>query len=68
MNKTTAPRIAKGAQPSFFDQPALEAMYGMLVVLMEDVCVLQDRLDTYERKALSRWMSCFQNGRAGLRP
>ena len=49
MNKTAAPRIAKGAQPSFFDQPALEAMYGMLVVLMEEVCVLQDRLDTYER-------------------
>lgn len=32
--------------------------------------ILEDlmRLDTYERKALSRWMSCFQNGRAGLRP
>lgn len=49
MDKTSAPRIAKGAQPSFFDQPALEAMYGMLVVLMEEVCVLQDRLDTYEQ-------------------
>ena len=49
MKKTSAPRIAKGAQPSFFDQPATEAMYGMLVVLMEEVCVLQDRLDTYER-------------------
>jgi hypothetical protein len=48
-SQTSAPRIAKGAQPSFFDQPALEAMYGMLVVLMEEVCVLQDRLDTYER-------------------
>lgn len=46
---SSAPRIAKGAQPSFFDQPALEAMHGMLLVLMEEVCVLRDRLDTYER-------------------
>jgi hypothetical protein len=49
MSNATAPRIAKGAQPAFFDQPALEAMYGMLVVLMEEICVLQDRMDTYER-------------------
>jgi hypothetical protein len=43
------PRIAKGAQPSFFEQPAIEALHGMVVVLMEEVCVLRDRLDTYER-------------------
>lgn len=43
------PRIAKGAQPSFFEHPALEAMHGMLVVLLEEVCVLRDRLDTYEQ-------------------
>jgi len=43
------PRIAKGAQPVFFDQPAMEGMYGMLVVLMEEICVLRDRLDTCER-------------------
>jgi hypothetical protein len=51
MKSATAatPRIAKGAQPSFFDEPAIEAMHGMLVVLMEEVCVLRDRLDTYER-------------------
>jgi hypothetical protein len=46
---TITPRIAKGAQPSFFDQPALEAMHGMLLVLLEEVCVLRDRLDTYEQ-------------------
>ncbi len=45
----SAPRISKGAQPVFFEQPALEGMYGMLVVLMEEICVLRDRLDTYER-------------------
>lgn len=45
----TTPRIARGAQPAFFAEPALEAMHGMLVVLMEEVCVLRDRLDTYER-------------------
>ncbi len=45
----TTPRIAKGAQPTFFDHPALEAMHGMLVVLLEEVCVLRDRLDTYEQ-------------------
>jgi hypothetical protein len=51
MKSATAatPRIAKGAQPSFFDEPALEAMHGMLIVLLEEVCVLRDRLDTYER-------------------
>jgi hypothetical protein len=49
MSTASAPRIAKGAQPTFFDQPAMEGMYGMLVVLMEEICVLQDRLDTYER-------------------
>lgn len=43
-----APRIAKGAQPVFFDSPATEAMYGMLVVMLEELCVLRDRLDTYE--------------------
>lgn len=53
MSKASAPRIAKGSQPSFFDQPALEGMYGMLVVLMEEICVLQDRLDTYERLGAS---------------
>lgn len=41
--------IAKGAQPEFFDHPAMEGMYGMLIVMMEDICVLRDRLDTYER-------------------
>jgi len=53
MSKPSAPRIAKGAQPAFFDQPALEGMYGMLVVLLEEICVLQDRLDTYERLGAS---------------
>jgi hypothetical protein len=43
------PKIAKGAQPSFFDEPALEAMHGMIIILLEQVCVLNDRLDTYER-------------------
>jgi hypothetical protein len=53
MNETTRAikpaDIAKGAQPEFFDHPAMEGMYGMLIVLMEDICVLRDRLDTYER-------------------
>ena len=52
MNQATArpaTRISKGAQPSFFEQPAMEAMYGMLVILMEEICVLRDRLDTCER-------------------
>jgi hypothetical protein len=44
-----APRIAKGAQPSFFEQPATEALYGMYIVMLEELCVLRDRLDTYER-------------------
>jgi len=50
MNRAVqAPRVAKGAQPSFFEQPAMEAMYGMLVVMLEEICVLRDRLDTCER-------------------
>lgn len=46
---TTAPRIPKGAQPNFFDQAATEALYGMFVIMLEEICVLRDRLDTYER-------------------
>jgi len=48
-NTSAAPRVAKGAQPSFFEQPAIEAMYGMLVVMLEEICVLRDRIDTCER-------------------
>jgi hypothetical protein len=48
-NISAAPRVAKGAQPSFFEQPAMEAMYGMLVVMLEEICVLRDRIDTCER-------------------
>jgi hypothetical protein len=49
VSKIETPRIAKGAQPSFFDAPAIEAMYGMLVVMLEEICVLRDRVDTCER-------------------
>jgi len=49
-NAKTPPRdIAKGAQPVFFDQPATEAMYGMLIVMLEEICVLRDRIDTCEK-------------------
>lgn len=44
----TTPRVAKGSHPVFFDAPALEALHGMLIVLLEESCVLRDRLDTYE--------------------
>ncbi len=43
------PAIAKGAQPDFFNDPATEALHGMLIILLEQICVLNDRLDTYER-------------------
>jgi hypothetical protein len=49
MPKDPMPRVSRGAQPVFFDHPALEAMHGMLVVLLEEVCVLRDRLDTCEQ-------------------
>jgi hypothetical protein len=49
MEKDGTPRVARGAQPVFFDHPALEAMHGMLVVLLEELCVLRDRLDTCEQ-------------------
>ena len=49
-NLKTAPAdIAKGAQPVFFDQPATEAIYGMLIVMLEEICVLRDRIDTCEK-------------------
>jgi len=47
--KTPPLDIAKGAQPVFFDEPATEAMYGMLIVMLEEICVLRDRLDTCEK-------------------
>ncbi|MEE4186744.1 MAG: hypothetical protein V2J12_13345 [Gammaproteobacteria bacterium] len=47
--KTVPLDIAKGAQPVFFDQPATEAIYGMLIVMLEEICVLRDRIDTCEK-------------------
>ena len=43
--------IAKGSQPTFFRDPSVDALYAMAVVLMEEVSVLRDRLDTHERLA-----------------
>lgn len=52
-SKTIADRlsIAKGSQPTFFRDPSVDALYAMVVVLMEEVSVLRDRLDTHERLA-----------------
>jgi hypothetical protein len=50
-NMTERLSIAKGAQPTFFPDPSVDALYAMVVVLMEEVSVLRDRLDTHERLA-----------------
>jgi hypothetical protein len=44
-------RISKGAQPNFFQDPAIDALYSMVVILTEEIAVLRDRLDTHERLA-----------------
>ncbi|MBB5687716.1 hypothetical protein [Sphingobium boeckii] len=42
-------RDAKGKRPSFYDEPALDQMMSMIMVLAGEVSVLADHVDSMER-------------------
>jgi hypothetical protein len=46
-----ATRRAKGAQPHFFDDPNIDRLVTMIMVMAEEISVLRERLDTHERLA-----------------
>ncbi len=40
---------AKGKRPEFFDEPALDRLYSLVLALAAEVSALRDRNDTLER-------------------
>ncbi len=53
------PRQSKGRRPHFFDDPAIDQLYSVVVELAAELSVAYDRIDTLERlldadKLLSR--------------
>jgi len=46
---TLAARRAKGKRPQYFDDPALDRLYSVVLALAAEVSVLRERLDTHER-------------------
>ncbi|MDX2223857.1 MAG: hypothetical protein SFV21_13985 [Rhodospirillaceae bacterium] len=49
-----ASRRAKGAQPHFFDDPNVDRLMTMIMVMAEEISVLRERLDTHEQVARAR--------------
>ena len=46
--------VAKGKQPRFHDDRAIDQLMAMVTALTAEVSILRDRLDTHERIAESR--------------
>lgn len=44
-------RRAKGKRPTFFDDPQIDKLLGIVMALAGEVSVLRERLDTVERLA-----------------
>ena len=42
-------RRAKGKRPEFFDEPAIDQLFAMVLALVSEVSVVRERLDTVER-------------------
>ncbi len=42
-------RTAKGKRPQYFSDPTMDKLLSMTLVLMEELSVTRDRLDTVER-------------------
>jgi hypothetical protein len=49
-----ATRRAKGAQPHFFDDPNIDRLVTMIMVMAEEISVLRERLDTHEQVASAK--------------
>lgn len=48
-DKIELPRAYKGKRMTFFKDPGLDQLYGVVVALTAEVSVLADRLETVER-------------------
>lgn len=48
------PRTVKGKRPDFFDQPGVDYLMSMTMVLAQEMTVLKDRLDLVERVAAAK--------------
>lgn len=42
---------AKGKRPQFYEQPGIDQLMSMVMVLAGEVCMLRDRMDAQERVA-----------------
>lgn len=42
---------AKGKRPQFYEQPGVDQLMSMVMVLAGEVCMLRDRMDAQERVA-----------------
>jgi hypothetical protein len=47
-------RSSKGKRPGFYDEPALDQMMSMVLVLASEISVLADRTDLMERAFAAR--------------
>ena len=47
-------RKAKGKRPTFFDDPQIDKVVGIVMALAGEVSVLRERLDTIERIAAAK--------------
>jgi hypothetical protein len=58
MPNQKVPRTIKGKRPAFHEQSAIDRLIAMNLALVSEVSVLRDRLDTFERLALTHgWLS-----------
>ncbi len=53
-SETPMPRKAKGKRPSFFKDPDIDKVMGILMALAGEVSVLRERIDTVERLAMGK--------------
>ena len=47
-------RKAKGKRPTFFDDPQIDKVVGIVIALAGEVSVLRERIDTIERIAAAK--------------
>lgn len=48
------PRRARGERPYFFEDPAVDQLYAMVLALAGELAVTRDRLDTLERQLAAK--------------
>jgi biopolymer transport protein ExbB/TolQ len=49
MKDEPIPRVAKGKRPVYFNDPAIDKLMTMLLVVIEELSVTRERLDALER-------------------